>query len=195
MQGPAGGRKLWHNMRNEKLAPESDMTVLGYSWMMLQLKRLGNIRDNAFDRQVRALASIHNFREGCHYPPSLFAMKAVIGVEPILDFERHVCANDCADHGFVHIAGGKKLWRAHAEDSCASCGEKRFETYRTAKGEQLRPKKVRLHNGHWVTEGRLGTLESRYMMCFGRVVGHVLVIEGHPEKEFFGLVKADFSRS
>lgn len=85
-------------------------------------------------------------------PPSLFAVKAVLGVEPIHDFERHVCINDCPGHGFVHIPGGKIGWREHAADTCAQvkpdgniCGERRFKEYRTAKGVHLRPRKVSMN--------------------------------------------------
>ncbi len=94
------------------------------------------------------LSQVRFLPQGNLLPPSLYLMKKVIGVREPVDYEHHVCRNDCMV--FTDLA--RDQWPQHAADKCDKCGAQRFEAV-GPKGV-LRPVKVRRGGGGGVVSAR-----------------------------------------
>lgn len=70
-------------------------------------------------------------------PPSLYLLKVLLRVQPILKLEQHVCIDECEQ--FPHLV--PKEYRHHLEDRCSCCGKLRFrvEVGSNGKTKLIRP--------------------------------------------------------
>ncbi|GAQ92757.1 hypothetical protein KFL_011230030 [Klebsormidium nitens] len=130
----SSAQHLWRNRRFQPLFSGSSSTVLAAAMEALQEKRSGGIGNNTFDRQCKRIARL--LPQPNLYPPSLYAMKQVVGAEDLSPYVVHCCVNDCVR--FERFP--EKEWRLHKDELCPACDERRFEEYRTQKGPRLRPR-------------------------------------------------------
>ena len=114
MQGSDEGQGPWRARQQlpiyDVAGIASEKTVLSAAMEALREKTLYGVRDNAFDAMCRRTAA--TLPQPNQYPPSLYAMKQVVGVEPLHDFEEHVCVNECGP--FTKLAQDK--WMEHKDD-------------------------------------------------------------------------------
>lgn len=104
----------WRARRQQPLydiegAP-SEKTVLTAAMEALSEKLHYGVRDNAFNAMCKRTAN--TLPQPNQFPPSLYAMKQVVGVEPLHDFEEHVCINECGP--FPKLPVDK--WIDHKDD-------------------------------------------------------------------------------
>jgi hypothetical protein len=59
----------------------------------LQEKTIHSIRDNAFNATCKRISA--TLPQPNQYPPSLYAMKQVVGVEPLHVYKEHICVSEC----------------------------------------------------------------------------------------------------
>lgn len=88
-------RLRWRDSRLELVYPGVDpkKTVLEATMEALSEKKKFGIRDNAFNAESKRISRL--LPQPNLYPPSLYAMKEVVGVEPLQNYEEHMCVNTC----------------------------------------------------------------------------------------------------
>lgn len=88
----------WRGRGAQPLFTEADgkpssKTVIMAAMEAMHEKLEYNYKDAAVDAQCRRIAS--TLQQPNLFPPSLYALKQVIGVEPLQNFEEHACVNGC----------------------------------------------------------------------------------------------------
>ena len=113
-QGNGEEQGPWRSRREQPLysiaGGPSEKTVLTAAMEALSEKMLYGVRDNAFNAMCKRTAA--TLPQPNQFPPSLYAMKQVVGVEPLHDFEEHVCVNECGP--FPKLPVDK--WIDHKDD-------------------------------------------------------------------------------
>jgi hypothetical protein len=93
LQDAPGTKDVWRSRRQMLLYPSSPTTVLAAALEALQEKRTNGIGDNTFNRQCKRISQL--LPQPNLYPPSLYAMKQVVGAEELGPYMVHTCVNDC----------------------------------------------------------------------------------------------------
>ena len=108
----------------------SELTTLDYSTLMLDFKATSRCTDEAFDVHLRFVACCL-VPQPNHCPPSLYLMKAVVGVEEWQAYQFHICPNPNCPDGYVWEDDVlPSHHNAHQDDACPSCHAARFEKVR-----------------------------------------------------------------
>jgi hypothetical protein len=87
------------------------MTVKQYCYALLREKRVGRIRDGAFNRHLDLLHSCI-LPPGNIVPKSYYRMKSLLGVATAEKYEWHICSNNCC--AFPPIP--RKEWAKHVDE-------------------------------------------------------------------------------
>jgi hypothetical protein len=119
---------------NKLLYEDAGITVLQATFLMLQLKREGRIRDNVFDMVCRVIHEVL-LPQGNLFPQSLHRMKKLLGCRRVEDVSVHVCVNDCMSFGNVSDINPM----ASVDEKCTECGE---DKYRVGGDGKLQPRKT-----------------------------------------------------
>ena len=110
LQDASSSQQLWRNRRFQPLFSGSSSTVLAAAMAALQEKRSGGIGNNTFNRQCKPISSL--LPQPNLYPPSLYAMKQVVGAKDLSPYVVHCCVNDCVR--FQRLP--EKEWRLRKDE-------------------------------------------------------------------------------
>lgn len=129
-------RFFLNNLRT-LLYPGAKLTVIQACYVLGMEKSLGHVSDKVVDRMCRYISEVL-LPEGNLHPPSIYLLKKCLKVAPATDFEQHVCVNDCCK--FPRLA--TRQYPAHVDETCGTCGERRFDVVQLTSGVSIKPRKV-----------------------------------------------------
>ena len=156
---------------NQQIYENAKLTVIQAVFLFFLLKQQMRISDTAFNMICRTIHAVL-LPAGNLFPPSLYLMKQISGVEDLDTYEFHVCP-DCELH--IYPQAVRKDWKHHKDEHCPVCSSigvnsPRFTKTNHGGGVHLRPRKVR-----------------QGWSCFESVGRHIL-----PSDLFCGILQGHF---